>query len=147
MSTFTVTNTQSLPGNLVAHIGHVTVGALWVNEAATVSIDAKKRLQAMQNHSATHILNLVLHTLLPLTAQKSSLVKPEYLRFDFSSYNAETDLKFLSDLEDGVISIINEERKIKSSHVSNTSLQNMSNLVTLPGKQHVLKMVYLSCKN
>ena len=42
MSTFTVTNTQSLAGNLVAHIGHVTVGALWVNEVATVSIDTKK---------------------------------------------------------------------------------------------------------
>ena len=133
MSTFTVTNTQSLAGNLVAHIGHVTVGALWVNEVATVSIDTKKRLQAMQNHSATHILNSVLHTLLPLTAQKSSLVKPEYLRFDFSSYNADTDLKFLCELEDGVVNIINEEREITSSHVTNTSLQNVANLVTLPG--------------
>jgi alanyl-tRNA synthetase len=133
-ATFKVTKTHALAGNLVAHMGHLTSGTLRSYEVATASIDAERRLQAMQNHSATHVLNSVLHTLLPLTAQKSSLVKPEYLRYDFSCYNADTNLDFVRQLEDGVLTMINDGRPIHSSVVENTKLASVDNLVTLPGE-------------
>jgi len=131
---FEVTNTQVLSGNLVAHMGHLISGSLTKDDTVTASIDSVKRLQAMRNHTATHVLNAVLHSLLPLTAQKSSLVKPEYLRFDFSCYNADTNLEFLRQLEDGVMEYISQGKQIHRTITDNSALASVDNIVTLPGE-------------
>ena len=56
----------------------------------------------MQNHTATHLLNEALHSLLPLTTQKSSFVGPKYFRFDFSAFNKEVDVDFITKVEEAV---------------------------------------------
>ena len=40
----------------------------------------------MQNHTATHLMNRVLHSLLPVTCQRSSHVTADPLRLDFSAF-------------------------------------------------------------
>ncbi len=40
----------------------------------------------MRNHTATHLVNRVLHSLLPVTCQRSSHVSPHQLRLDFSAF-------------------------------------------------------------
>ncbi len=75
-------------------IGHnVTVekGILNVNEEVKLEVDKKKRLSTARNHSATHLLQKALKTVLgDHVNQSGSFVSPERLRFDFSHFEAMT---------------------------------------------------------
>lgn len=77
-------------GGYILHIG-VVEGTLRVGDKLNFHLDVVRRRLTMNNHSATHLLN---HCLLSVigndTDQKGSLVVPEKLRFDFSSKAALT---------------------------------------------------------
>nr|XP_033796834.1 alanine--tRNA ligase, cytoplasmic [Geotrypetes seraphini]XP_033796836.1 alanine--tRNA ligase, cytoplasmic [Geotrypetes seraphini] len=83
---FTVKNTQ-VRGGYVLHIGTV-YGSLRVGDRVRLYIDEPRRRPVMNNHTATHILNFGLRSVLGEADQRGSLVAPDRLRFDFTAKGA-----------------------------------------------------------
>jgi len=72
-------------GQVHLHLGKLEKGFLKVGDEVQAEVDAKRRAAIVLNHTATHLLHLVLKNILGEQAiQKGSLVEAERLRFDFS---------------------------------------------------------------
>ncbi len=89
--TFAVTDVQKNKGGKYMHYGKVTAGALKLGDTVTAAIDADRRKAVMRAHSATHLLDKALRTVLgDHVHQAGSLVEPDKLRFDFTHFSAMT---------------------------------------------------------
>ncbi|KAG9474771.1 hypothetical protein GDO78_003304 [Eleutherodactylus coqui] len=83
---FSVRNTQ-VRGGYILHVGTV-YGSLKVGDRVRLYIDETRRRPVMSNHTATHILNFALRSVLGEADQRGSLVAPDRLRFDFTAKGA-----------------------------------------------------------
>ncbi|MDD6855674.1 MAG: DHHA1 domain-containing protein, partial [Oscillospiraceae bacterium] len=90
-SRFEVTNVQKDKGGKYLHYGKLNRGAIHVDDLVCASIDVDRRKAVMRAHSATHLLQKALVSVLgEHVHQAGSLVEPDYLRFDFTHYSAVT---------------------------------------------------------
>ncbi len=81
---FQVEDTQRL-GDTVLHFGTMLGGGLKVGDTVSLMQGTLRRIDVMRNHTATHLLNLGLRTVLGAhVEQKGSLVDEAKTRFDFS---------------------------------------------------------------
>lgn len=88
---FEVEDTIKLLGGKIGHVGKVTRGMIKVSDTATLKVDAKKRALSARNHSATHLLQKALRTVLGThVEQAGSSVNEDRLRFDFTHFSAMT---------------------------------------------------------
>ena len=89
--TYNVTDVQKNKGGKFMHYGKLTQGSLKVGDAVTATIDVDRRKAIMRAHTATHLLDKVLRTVLgDHVHQAGSLVEPDRLRFDFTHFSALT---------------------------------------------------------
>ena len=90
-SRFEVTNVQKDKGGKYLHHGKMLSGAIKVDDLVLASIDVERRKAIMRAHSATHLLQKALVSVLgDHVHQAGSLVLPDRLRFDFTHYSALT---------------------------------------------------------
>ena len=90
-SRFTVTNVQKDKGGKYLHYGKMVKGSIKVDDLVLASIDVERRKAIMRAHTATHLLQKALQTVLgDHVHQAGSLVEPDRLRFDFTHYSAVT---------------------------------------------------------
>ena len=90
-SRFEVTNVQKDKGGKYLHSGNMISGTIKNEDVVCASIDVDRRKAIMRAHSATHLLQKALTTVLgDHVHQAGSLVEPDRLRFDFTHYSAVT---------------------------------------------------------
>ncbi len=90
-SRFKVTDVQKDKGGRYLHSGTMESGSLKVDDIVCAAIDVERRKGIMRAHSATHLLQKALKSVLGDHVQQAgSLVEPDRLRFDFSHYSAVT---------------------------------------------------------
>ena len=88
---FTVTDVQKNKGGKYMHYGKLTGGVLKLGGTVTAAIDVSRRKAIMRAHSATHLLDKALRTVLgDHVHQAGSLVEEDRLRFDFTHFSAMT---------------------------------------------------------
>ena len=89
--TYNVTDVQKNKGGKFMHYGKLTQGSLKVGDTVTATIDVDRRKAIMRAHTATHLLDKVLRTVLgDHVHQAGSLVEPDRLRFDFTHFSSLT---------------------------------------------------------
>ena len=90
-SRFEVNDVQKDKGGKYLHHGHMVRGTIKVEDDVLASIDVERRKAIMRAHSATHLLQKALQSVLgDHVHQAGSLVEPDRLRFDFTHYSAMT---------------------------------------------------------
>ena len=90
-SRFEVTNVQKDKGGKYLHYGKLNRGSIRVDDIVCASIDVERRRAIMRAHTATHLLQKALSSVLgDHVHQAGSLVEPDHLRFDFTHYSAMT---------------------------------------------------------
>ena len=88
---FQVTDVQKNKGGKYMHYGKLASGVLKLGDTVTAGIDVKRRKAVMRAHSATHLLDKALRTVLgDHVHQAGSLVEEDRLRFDFTHFSAMT---------------------------------------------------------
>ena len=90
-SRFVVSDVQKDKGGKYLHHGKMVTGSIKVDDIVVASIDVERRKAIMRAHSATHLLQKALQTVLgDHVHQAGSYVEPDRLRFDFTHYSALT---------------------------------------------------------
>lgn len=102
---FRVKDTVKLPGGRTGHVGVLESGRISVGDEVTMCVDAANRMTTCMNHSATHLLQKALQTVLgDEVKQQGSYQDGERTRFDFSFGRAMTE-----DEIDKVEELVNEK--------------------------------------
>ena len=90
-SRFEVTDVQKDKAGRYLHTGVMRSGTVKTDDVVCAAIDVERRKAIMRAHSATHLLQKALKSVLgDHVHQAGSLVEPDRLRFDFSHYSAVT---------------------------------------------------------
>jgi len=86
-SRFAVKNVLKDKGGKYLHHGTMISGSIKVDDVVLASIDVERRKAIMRAHSATHLLQKALTSVLgDHVHQAGSLVEPDHLRFDFTHF-------------------------------------------------------------
>ena len=86
---FVVENVQKDKAGKFLHHGYMKNGTIHVGDVVTGTIDTERRKAVMRAHSATHLMHAALREVLGNHVQQAgSYVSEDYLRFDFTHFEA-----------------------------------------------------------
>jgi alanyl-tRNA synthetase len=106
-------------GGIILHKSKVERGSVKVGDTVTAQVDAEKRDATRRNHTATHLVHAALREVLGThVKQAGSVVAPNYLRFDFTHYQALTESE-IKEIE----TLVN--REILKNDAVNTDLMSI----------------------
>ena len=115
---FEVNETVKLAGGRIGHVGVVTSGTFSVGDKVTLKVDEANRRSTCMNHSATHLLQKALQSVLgDDVKQQGSYQDGERTRFDFSFSRAMSSDE-ISRVEDIVNEKINEDLPVTTKEMS-----------------------------
>ena len=130
----------------IIHLGKVIKGRFSQKDRVTTEIDSIRRNLIRANHTATHLLNAALRSVLgEHVKQSGSVVDPERLRFDFSHFNAmsEPEISEVERMVNGKIweaipvntDIMDLEKAIKTgaTAVFDEKYEEKVRVITVPG--------------
>ncbi len=101
----TVLGTTKNASGVFMHKATVEEGFVRIGDAATASVDAVRRRAIMRNHTAAHLLQAALRSVLGThVEQAGQLVTPESVRFDFTHFAALSEEELLA-----VETLVNEK--------------------------------------
>ena len=116
-SKFKVNDTLKFCDTITAHKGEIISGKILTTDDVYMRIDLEKRCKIRANHTATHLLQAALRSVLGNhIAQRGSFLNDERLRFDFS-HNAALSKEEIEKVED----LINDWI-LKGLNVANKSM-------------------------
>ena len=111
---FQVEETIHLKGGRIGHVGHMISGMLKTGDQVELSVDESRRMNTARNHSATHLLQKALRTVLgDHVEQAGSYVDQDRLRFDFTHFQAMT-LEEIRKVEEMVNQQIDRNLKVET---------------------------------
>ena len=114
---FKVNDTLKFCDTITAHKGEIISGKISTTDDVYMRIDSEKRCKIRANHTATHLLQAALRSVLGNhIAQRGSFLNDERLRFDFS-HNAALSKEEIEKVEDLVNDWI-----LKGLNVANKSM-------------------------
>ncbi|WP_205597662.1 alanine--tRNA ligase [Paraferrimonas sp. SM1919] len=114
---FVVMDTQKYD-KAIGHIGKLSAGSIKVGDTLAAVVDSDNRIESGLNHSVTHLLHAALRQVLgEHVTQKGSLVKADYLRFDFSHFEGVTHAQ-LVEVEALVNSQIRANHEVLTAEMS-----------------------------
>ena len=103
---FEVTDARRPLEDVITHLGSVKTGQVQWGDRVLLKVDVESRRAIEANHSATHILQAAIRTVLgDHVKQSGSLVSAERLRFDFTHFSRieEDDLRRIETLANDFI--------------------------------------------
>jgi len=142
---FRVTDTKKYNKTII-HLGTVEKGTFKIDQKITAAVDVVNRNLIRANHTATHLLQAALRSVLgDHVKQAGSIVASDRMRFDFSHFQAMTD-KDINDVEaivnnavwgnqtvDTKIMNIDEAVKEGAMAVFDEKYDDVVRVVTVPG--------------
>ncbi len=132
---FTVESVQAF-GGYVLHIGHLKTGELRVGDSVQMTLDKQRRLRIASHHTATHLTNLMLRTVLGTHVdQKGSLVAADRMRFDFS-HTAPVSASEMELIERGVQDRVRQDLPVHTEPASLVSAKGISTLRAVFGETY-----------
>ncbi len=91
-SRFVVEDTKKNASGLYTHFGYVESGVYTVGDTVSAQIDEYRRANIRRNHTAAHLLQAALRTVLGNhVEQAGQLVSDKEMRFDFTHFSALTE--------------------------------------------------------
>ena len=124
LTRFVVNSVKKDKGNKYLHYGVCESGSISVGEEVIASVDPERRKAVSRAHSATHLLHAALRSILgDHVHQAGSLVDADYLRFDFTHFEAMTP-KEVAAVEDAVNNAVLDGADITVSEMSLEDAKN-----------------------